>query len=308
MSGNANLKLKEITLHQTEEWKNGASGVVFLFVHQGKGRFSAQDNSQVLGAGDVLVASSELKGTLHSLSTHGLKGSYFSAHLDQLLPLLTSREICHLDRLNTDFKGIRYLASESPLAKECISLSQCAPPIHGMEHRCHLLRIVAKLFGEYIKRRESEAKDYGPSRENMLGVLEQLSGDELQNLSVEELASRFNCSRRHLNRLFQEHFGTSVAALKMEMRLLKAAALLRDPSLKIVYVAMECGFSHLGMFSTSFKKRFGVNPSIWRKELHVASPGKSPAREAPKWPNCGMSSMGLCPWAKGHPPVIQSQP
>jgi AraC-like DNA-binding protein len=99
----------------------------------------------------------------------------------------------------------------------------------------------------------------------MVQVFEKLSASELINLSVGELADRFNCSRRHLNRLFHQHFGVSVAALRMEMRMLKAISLLRDAGVKIIDVAEQCGFNHLGLFNTCFKRRFGTSPGRWRK-------------------------------------------
>ena len=58
-----------------------------------------------------------------------------------------------------------------------------------------------------------------------------------------------------------------MAALRMEMRLLKAVSLLVDPDAKIIYVAEKCGFNHLGPFNTCFKKRFGATPSQWRKAI-----------------------------------------
>jgi transcriptional regulator GlxA family with amidase domain len=84
-------------------------------------------------------------------------------------------------------------------------------------------------------------------------VFENLSVDEMVNLSVPELAQTFGCSRRHLNRLFQHHFGISVACLRMEMRLMKAASLLRDTGAKVINVAEQCGFNHLGLFNICFR-------------------------------------------------------
>jgi len=84
------------------------------------------------------------------------------------------------------------------------------------------------------------------------------------SLTVDELAVMFGCCRRHLNRLFHQYFGFSVGALKTEMRLLKAVSLLRDVNTKVINVADQCGFNHLGLFNNSFKKRFGVSPGRWR--------------------------------------------
>ena len=129
----------------------------------------------------------------------------------------------------------------------------------------------------------------------MMQVFEELSANELLTLSVGDMAHKFSCSRRHLNRLFHQHFGCSVASLRMEMRLLKALSLLRDRGVKIIHVAEQCGFNHLGLFNACFKKRFGNTPTQWRKG---ASNGESPGPDLKAGPQtCPMRDSGLCPLA-----------
>jgi transcriptional regulator GlxA family with amidase domain len=96
-------------------------------------------------------------------------------------------------------------------------------------------------------------------------MFKELSTTEFLTLSVGDMAHKFSCGRRHLNRLFHQQFGCSVASLRMEIRLLKASSLLRDPDLRIFNVASQCGFNHLGLFNTCFKRRFGKTPGKWRK-------------------------------------------
>ena len=127
-------------------------------------------------------------------------------------------------------------------------------------------------------------------------VFEELSATELLNLSVGDMANKFSCSRRHLNRLFHQHFGYSVASLRMEMRLLKALTLLRDPDVKIIHVAKQCGFNHLGLFNACFKKRFGKAPGQWRK---VAPNGENGGADLDLGhPSCPLHANGLCPWTQ----------
>ena len=125
------------------------------------------------------------------------------------------------------------------------------------------------------------------------------------------MAGKFGCSRRHLNRLFHQHFGVSVAALRMEMRLLRAVALLRNPDAKVINVAEECGFNHLGLFNICFKRRFGTSPGQWRKK---AVPKEDrPSGLGGASPDCPLRVNGLCPWT-GQPehrdaaPQQMSQP
>jgi AraC-like DNA-binding protein len=107
-------------------------------------------------------------------------------------------------------------------------------------------------------------------------ILKQISSDELLKLSVEELSSKCGYSRRHLNRIFREHFGQSVMGVKIKLRLDKAANLLRNPKAKVINVALECGFSHLGMFSSRFKQHFGLSPARWREDQFKGSDSPEP--------------------------------
>jgi AraC-like DNA-binding protein len=143
-------------------------------------------------------------------------------------------------------------------------------------------------------------------RKGRYRTFEKLSAAELINLSVDDLAARFSCSRRHLNRLFHQHFGVSVTALRMEMRLLKAVSLLRDADIKIINVADQCGFNHLGLFNTCFKRRFGMSPGRWRKS-NIQAEGASTHKLQNK-PVCPLLAKGSCPlggkFEGSHPEVM----
>jgi AraC-like DNA-binding protein len=141
-----------------------------------------------------------------------------------------------------------------------------APPQFNLDHRTHILRIASPVLSCEFNHAHAQRYGFVRPEEHLTQVFEQLSTDEILNLSLSELANRFSCGRRHLNRLFHQHFGLSVTRLRMEMRLLKAVSLLRDPAAKVINVAGQCGFNHLGLFNTCFKRRFGVSPGLWRKQ------------------------------------------
>ena len=78
------------------------------------------------------------------------------------------------------------------------------------------------------------------------------------------------------------------------MRLLRAAALLRDPTAKVVNVADECGFHHLGLFNTFFRRRFGACPTEWR--VKVPQSESRLVRLLDGHPGCELRAQGLCAW------------
>jgi AraC-like DNA-binding protein len=172
-----------------------------------------------------------------------------------------------------------------------------------LDHRSQLVRIAGLVLS--IELRSLQATRLRPAHEDeaLLSGLSKLSVNEIMDSQVGDLAQRFNFSQRHLNRLFHQHFGLSFAALRMEIRLLKAACLLRDPAAKVLNVAGDCGFNHLSLFNSCFKARFGTSPGQWRKD--GAGKPRTPDRDKLNgYPGCSLFVNGLCPWSGKTAPQL----
>ncbi len=87
------------------------------------------------------------------------------------------------------------------------------------------------------------------------------------NLSADWLADRFQLSTGYINRLFKQHMGLSIAGYINQVRLEKAAELLRTSERTVADIAETAGFASLGTFFRLFKKRFGRSPREYQKEM-----------------------------------------
>ena len=259
------LTLKLCRLKEAEAMALKGRGLLFLILKDGAGSCHGRSVPHRLGSGDVLVVDSASQGKIDVRGNADMVFWFFVADLEHLFPLFSGREICLLQHLAESFKNGRVYSSSSRLAKECQRLAEDVPVQFSLNHRSHVLRIVSAILTAEFKARQTDLDDFVPMRDQVFQMFDRLQTDELLSLSVGEMAKKFNCSRRHLNRLFNQHFGMSLAALRMEMRLLKAVSLLVDPDAKVIHVAERCGFNHLGLFNTCFRKRFGASPSQWRK-------------------------------------------
>jgi len=291
-----NLRLVRLK-SSTEAWAGPKDGFSFLFLKGGLGKYVGGTQPQRLGAGDVAIVNAGGRGKLCVANGEEVVFWCFSLCVDHLYPLFAGDEISLLQSVTEGFKGVKLYSASSALAKECQRLIGEAPPQFNLDHRSQLLRVAAVILTEEFKTAQHSRSGFVRVEDHLIQVFERLSSDELLTLSVGELAAKFGCSRRHLNRLFHHYFGFSVAALRMEMRLLKAVSLLRDPGAKIINVAEQCGFNHLGLFNTCFKKRFGASPGQWRKtgareETKIGELGKDDS-------SCPLRAKGLCPWT-GH--------
>ncbi len=291
------LALRLVCLKGLEEWTNARDMLSFLRINEGAARFVSGPASRSLSPGDVLVASSAFQGKLVSSSEHDLFFSVFFVSVEHLFPLFATQEIALLQSVMDCFKPFKQYPAATSVAQRWVRFLEEAPAQAGLDQRAQLLRAVAAVLAAEFGALQRQRVAAGGVEGHVIRIFEQLPVKDLLELPVGELAAKFNCSRRHLNRLFHQYFGFSVGALKMEMRLLKAVSLLREPGVKIINVAEQCGFNHLGLFNTCFKKRFGNSPGDWRKsKLSGESPIGDPAAANN---GCYQKLNGLCPWACG---------
>jgi AraC-like DNA-binding protein len=99
---------------------------------------------------------------------------------------------------------------------------------------------------------------------SVLGQLAQASADA--RLDPAQFAERLNVSVRYLHRLL-EPSGRSFSAHLLQIRLERAAAMLRDRSLahlKIGQIAAKAGFGDISHFNRSFRQTFADTPKGFR--------------------------------------------
>ena len=79
--------------------------------------------------------------------------------------------------------------------------------------------------------------------------------------SILELAQQVEISERTLRRGLRKLFSTTIVGYLALLRMEQAEKLLREGEFSIGEVANLVGYSHLGNFSTAFKRQFGITPS-----------------------------------------------
>ena len=259
------LMLRLNRLRHPSEWGYKGEALSFFFLKKGVGCHVSGFGEQRISPGEVMILPGAGGGKI-SVSEQGeIVFWVFSLCLEHLFPLFAGHEISLLRDVTENLKAPKLYPASHPVAVQCHQLLGEVPPQFGLDHRSRLLRVAALILSEEFKTAQRQHTGFVRVEEHLLEVFEKLPANELLTLSVGELAGKFGCSRRHLNRLFHQYFGLSVATLRMQMRLSKAVALLRDPSAKVINVAEQCGFNHLGLFNTCFKRRFGTSPGRWRK-------------------------------------------
>lgn len=98
-------------------------------------------------------------------------------------------------------------------------------------------------------------------------ALAYLSAHYQQKLTLDEVASACEISRRYLSRLFYEDTHTTVADYANLLRVNKAVDLLRDTDLPVSTISSQLGFSSVQYFSKLFKELTGFSPRAIRESF-----------------------------------------
>ncbi|UVH59878.1 AraC family transcriptional regulator [Variovorax paradoxus] len=84
-------------------------------------------------------------------------------------------------------------------------------------------------------------------------------------LTLELIAQRAGFSAYHFSRMFTARMGRSVMAHVRGRRLVRGARrLCTEPDVKLVDLALDCGFESQEAFTRAFKRLFGVSPGRFR--------------------------------------------
>jgi AraC-like DNA-binding protein len=130
----------------------------------------------------------------------------------------------------------------------------------------HLVELAALALGGAPRRLvEDDGGIRAARRSAILREIERRSGD--QSLNAVVIAASLGVTPRYVH-LLLEGTGRSFTHHVLERRLVKAAALLRDPrcrNRKIADIAAETGFTDLSYFNRAFRRHFGATPSDIRE-------------------------------------------
>lgn len=264
------LILQELCLRPSGEWTPGGGWTV-VRVAEGAGYCLQAGTARELNPGDMVVVGAHAAAVFRASQLGVLKLEFFHVLPQCLNGLLTVVEWQQLeDASSQTARCLLFFAASEPAAQRFTRLA-AQPQRDGLAARSALLQLWAASITSLMPA-ASAAALASNLRERFRQFVGKMSEAELAVRSLTQLAGELHCSERHFSRLFREEFHISLRARQTELRLQRARQLLVESDAKIINVAYESGYRHLGLFNSMFKKRFGVTPSQWRQQNPLASP------------------------------------
>jgi AraC-like DNA-binding protein len=262
------LLIQQVRVAGGQEWASPDAGWTVLRVGKGAFYWLSGGKGVELNSGDVLFCGPHVDGNLRASIIGDGALDYFQFRPDHLVGLISVSERLAFQELGA--KGYcRIFPAEDRVAREFAAVAEQQPPRRGFLHRSRLLNIAAMILAEALPAGGTQSSKVMTSELRFEQLVQQIPDSELIRHSSEKLAELCGCSPRHFRRLFRKRFNTSIRAKQTELRLEKACELLVNTDEKVITVAVECGYRHLGLFNSLFKKRYGATPSEWRRSYRA---------------------------------------
>ncbi len=102
--------------------------------------------------------------------------------------------------------------------------------------------------------------------DNFREILMYIENNFTRELSLQNLAAKFNIDPYNLSKLFNSITGNNLKTYINILRVTKAKNMIIHTNEKMIDIAFECGFNSIRTFNRAFKKHYGSTPSSYRND------------------------------------------
>lgn len=134
--------------------------------------------------------------------------------------------------------------------------------VNDVSQEQHLLRSVAlRVITTLLTPKEAEDQ----STNLVTQIVSIMSNSENMNLSVHEIAEKVGYSHEYIIRIFRKSGLNKPSHVFLDIKFEYARSLLRSTDIRTSEIAEQIGVSDISYFNKTFKRLFGVSPSVYRK-------------------------------------------
>jgi len=98
-------------------------------------------------------------------------------------------------------------------------------------------------------------------------IIDIINNRYFEELTVELLSQEVYLSPNYIRRIFKNETGQTILEYLTQVRMKKAAEMMRDPSLKISDICRKVGYGSVSYFGQIFKQYFGVSPKEYMESV-----------------------------------------
>lgn len=124
------------------------------------------------------------------------------------------------------------------------------------------------LLLQIIEAQEAETRHIPYQSEELKELIQRIYNAPEQDWNFNAEAEKFHISTTHFRRIFKEITDLPPQQFLLQLRLNKAAELLKSTSIPIKEIAALSGWDNVFYFSRLFRQKYHIPPHSYRKEFH----------------------------------------
>jgi AraC family transcriptional regulator len=169
---------------------------------------------------------------------------------------------------------------------------------------------VTLVNGHAVRHRPVQMYRGGLGSARLRRIKELVHAKMEDDLSLDEMAQSVGLSTAHFARMFRKSTGQTPHQFVLRQRLERAKAMLRAPDVRVLDVAVACGFKTQQHFAQVFRDVWGVSPTEYRQDVvgsEATCASETCSEDTPRLVICGsqpeLHSHGLpfTPWLTSSP-------
>lgn len=228
------------------------------------------DYARHLPPGRILAFLEEEGKTSFALMKAGTRVSYTEVlympgfYRKQLQTMFTAKEANPIEILK-NMGGEHNWSGE--MMDALISIKEC--DLHGMSAELTYIAEAYKLMAALLEMGNGRLPKKSTDYEDILRVIRYIDGHYTFGIGQEELVRLAQMSATKLKNLFKQFTGHTITDYILGKKADRAAHLLSDTDSSVEEIAFLLGFRTVPGFSVSFKKKMGMSPTEYRKQMEV---------------------------------------
>lgn len=260
------MPAQDVPLH----WHKGAE---MLYARQGRLRVFVDGRSVTIEEGQFCLISPNARHAIHpmprSTGQSVLSVTFDDRQIARLAPGLHDR---YLKQGLPIGRGTAWPDADLELICEdlIVSLADDTSELRFIRAARLVFQLLEHIYTHYASEscELSAAAGSDAVDERIKPMVDFFDHNYASGVTVTQAAKEFGYSPEYFSRLFSKHAGMSPERYLTELRLQHAVDVLVSSRVSCSQIAQDSGFRSARAFSTAFFKRYGMMPSVFRRENH----------------------------------------
>jgi AraC-like DNA-binding protein len=238
----------------------------------GHAEFSVAGKNRELSPGDAAfyfsgrqpISARRLPGQRHQFVTVEISKEFLKRRVSNLNEGLHPQISSILTNENTSaISEARKLTAEQQRMVSILRNSPAPSAARAVWFEGKVLELMSEFFFISAKEEFFCERQKRVAQERVQRVIELLRGNLVEPPDLFELGRRVGCSPFYLSRTFSQQIGVTIPQYLRQLRMERAAELLRSGKFNVTEAAMEVGYSSLSHFSQAFCQAMGCCPNLY---------------------------------------------